>query len=104
MTSNNESPATAVVQSDRAQLTLSVPGNAVVYLSNQRMTLEGTVREFVVPGLKAGMSYRYPIRVELVRDGRTYSANSEQQIQAGQQLNLAFSQATTQPEIVSMRD
>jgi uncharacterized protein (TIGR03000 family) len=104
MTSNNESPATAVVQSDRAQLTLSVPGDAVVYLSNQRMTLQGTVREFVVPGLKAGMSYRYPIRVELVRDGRTYSANSEQQIQAGQQLSLAFSQATVQPEIVSMRN
>ncbi len=104
MTSNSEAPATAVVQSDRAQLTLSVPGNAVVYLSNQRMTLEGTVREFVVPGLKAGMQYRYPIRVEVVRDGQTYSANSEQQIQAGQQLNLALSQATTQPEIVSMRD
>jgi uncharacterized protein (TIGR03000 family) len=104
MTSYSESPSTAVAQSDRAHLTLSVPGDAVVYLSNQRMTLEGTVREFVVPGLKAGLQYRYPVRVDVVREGRTYSASSEQQLQAGQQLNLAFSQSATQPEIVSMRD
>ena len=68
------------------------------------MTIEGTVREFVVPGLKAGMQYRYPVRVEVVRGGQNYTANSEQQIQAGQQLSLAFNQATAQPEIVSMRN
>ena len=52
-------------------LTLSVPGDAVVYLSNQRMTLEGTVREYIVPGLKAGLQYHYPVRVDVVRDGRS---------------------------------
>ena len=46
-----------------AQLVLNVPADAIVYLSNQRMTLEGTVREFTIPGLQSGTEYAYPVRV-----------------------------------------
>lgn len=97
--------ATAAPESvDRAQLVLNVPNDAIVYLSNQRMTLEGAVREFTVPGLKAGMEYRYPVRVDLVRDGKTLTASADQQIQAGQRLNLVFNQAAGQSEIVALRN
>jgi uncharacterized protein (TIGR03000 family) len=96
--------ATPATPSDRAQLVLNVPADAVVYLSNQRMTLEGTVREFTVPGLTSGQQYRYPVRVDVVRDGRTYTANSDQEIQAGQRLNLVFTQSAGQSEIVAQRD
>jgi uncharacterized protein (TIGR03000 family) len=89
---------------DRAHVILNVPADAVVYMSNQRMTLDGTSREYIVPGLQAGKQYRYPVRVELVREGRLYSASSEQRVQAGQQLNLAFNQIAGQSEIVVMRD
>jgi uncharacterized protein (TIGR03000 family) len=92
------------VSADRAQLILNVPADAVVYLSNQRMTLEGTTREFTVPGLTAGMEYRYPVRVEVVRDGQTLTANADQQLQAGQRLNLAFNQTAGQSEIVALRN
>lgn len=108
MTSNSADTAapTAVAaeSADRARLTLSVPGDAVVYLSNQRMTLEGTSREYIVPGLKAGLQYRYPVRVEVVRDGTVYSASSNQEIQAGQQVNLVFNQSEGRPQIVALRD
>jgi uncharacterized protein (TIGR03000 family) len=108
MTSNSSDTAapTAVAaeSADRARLTLSVPGDAVVYLSNQRMTLEGTSREYIVPGLKAGLQYRYPVRVDVVRDGRVYSASSDQEIQAGQQVNLVFNQSEGRPQIVALRD
>jgi uncharacterized protein (TIGR03000 family) len=108
MTSNSSdtsAPATAVAESaDRAVLTLNVPADAVVYMSNQRMTLDGTSREYIVPGLQAGKQYRYPVRVDVVRDGKLYSASSEQRIQAGQQLSLAFNQYADQPAIVVMRD
>ena len=73
-------------------------------MSDQRMTLDGTSREYIVPGLKAGKQYRYPVRVELVRDGKLYSASSEQRIQAGQQLSLVYNQSAERPEIVVMRD
>lgn len=96
-------PTTMVAESsDHARLTLNVPRDAVVYLSNQRMTLEGTVREFDIPGLKAGLEYRYPVRVDVVRDGALLSASADQQIQAGQQLNLVFNQSSA-PELVGMR-
>jgi uncharacterized protein (TIGR03000 family) len=108
MTSNSadySSPATAVaVSTDRAHLILNVPGDAIVYLSNQRMTLEGTAREFIVPGLKAGLQYHYPVRVDVVRDGKASSVSSDQVLQAGQQLNLVFNQSADRPEIVVMRD
>jgi uncharacterized protein (TIGR03000 family) len=104
--STTSAPATAVAESaDRAQLVLNVPADAVVYLSNQRMTLEGSVREYTVPGLKAGYEYPYPVRVEMVRDGKTFAAKSDQQIQAGQRLNLVFSQTPAgQSEIVALRN
>lgn len=95
---------TAPVVSDRAQLVLNVPADAVVYLSNQRMTLEGTVREFTIPGLQSGTEYAYPVRIDLVQDGKTLSASGNQQIQAGQRLNLVFNQTSGQSEIVALRN
>ena len=109
VTAYAETPTSTTVaavpeSADRAQLILNVPADAVVYLSNQRMTIEGTVREFTVPGLKAGMEYRYPVRVDVVRDGQTLTANADQQVQAGQRLNLAFNQTAGQSEIVALRN
>jgi uncharacterized protein (TIGR03000 family) len=92
------------VNADAAQLVLNVPVDAVVYLSNQRMTLDGTVREFTIPGLKAGMEYAYPVRVDLVREGKTFTANADQQVQAGQRLNLVFNQTDGQSQIVALRN
>jgi uncharacterized protein (TIGR03000 family) len=103
--STSTAVATAAPENaDRAQLVLNVPADAVVYLSNQRMTLEGTVREFTVPGLTAGMEYRYPVRVDLVVDGKTLTANSDQQLQGGQKLNLVFNHTAGQSEIVALRN
>jgi uncharacterized protein (TIGR03000 family) len=96
--------AAAPVSADAAQLVLNVPADAVVYLSNQRMTLDGTVREFTIPGLKTGMEYAYPVRVDLVRDGKTLTANADQQVQAGQRLNLVFNQTDGQSQIVALRN
>jgi uncharacterized protein (TIGR03000 family) len=94
----------APVNADQAQLVLNVPGDAVVYLSNQRMTLEGSVREFTIPGLKAGLEYPYPVRVDVVRDGKTLTASADQQVQAGQRVNLVFNQTQGQSEIVALRN
>ena len=107
--SADASTSTAVAQTapeivDRAQLVLNVPADAIVYLSNQRMTLEGTVREFTIPGLKSGTEYAYPVRVDLVQDGKTLTASANQQVQAGQKLNLVFNQTSGQSEIVALRN
>lgn len=109
MASAEASTSTAVATTapesvDRAQLVLNVPTDAIVYLSNQRMTLDGSVREFTIPGLKAGLEYPYPVRVDVVRDGKTLTASADQQVRAGQRLNLVFNQVAGQSEIVALRN
>jgi uncharacterized protein (TIGR03000 family) len=96
-------PTTAVVaaaDTTQGHLSFNVPSEAIVYLVNQRMTLTGTVRNYIIPGLQAGRQYRYPVRVDLVRDGKLYRAAADLQLQAGQQLNLAFNENAGQSQIV----
>jgi uncharacterized protein (TIGR03000 family) len=83
--------APTVVQRDsRVHFALTVPADARVYLLNQPTTVTGTVRHFVTPELTAGREYSYTIRVEVLRNGTTYAANSEMRIRAGENVNLAY--------------
>jgi len=89
------------IETDRAHLILSVPEDAIVYLSNQRMSLAGASRTYFIPGLQAGKQYRYPVKVEVVRAGRIYRANTEPMIISGRQFNLQFIDAVNQPQFVT---
>jgi uncharacterized protein (TIGR03000 family) len=93
--------APQVVQRDnRVHFALTVPADATVYLVDQPMTVTGTVRYFVTPELSAGQYYRYPIRVEVVRNGTTYAAKSDVRIRAGDEIKLAFAApANTQQQV-----
>jgi uncharacterized protein (TIGR03000 family) len=83
--------APAVVQRDsRVHFALTVPADARVYLESQPTTVTGTVRHYVTPELTPGHEYRYTIRVEVVRNDKTYAANSEMRIRAGDNVNLAY--------------
>jgi uncharacterized protein (TIGR03000 family) len=52
------------------------------------MNLEGPQRHFLVPSLQNGKTYDYPIRIELTRDGKTYSVSANQQVKAGNNVQL----------------
>jgi uncharacterized protein (TIGR03000 family) len=94
-------PAPMTASSDaNGHLTLSVPEDSIVYLCNQPMTIAGPVREYVIPGLKPGHQYRYPVRVEVTRGGQLYRATAEPRIQSGQQLALAFGDAISKTPVV----
>jgi uncharacterized protein (TIGR03000 family) len=83
--------APAVVQRDnRVHFALTVPADARVYLMSQPTTVTGTVRHFVTPELTPGHQYTYAIRVEVIRDGKTYAATSEMRIRAGDNVTLAY--------------
>lgn len=99
-TSYQPTAPTPVVADDRGHLMLSVPSDAIVYLVDQRMTMTGPVRRYAVPGLEAGRQYRYPIRVEVVRNGVLFRGVTEPRIQAGQKLELAFREDANQRQIV----
>jgi uncharacterized protein (TIGR03000 family) len=98
-TSVEPAPMTATADSN-GHLTLNVPADSIVYLCNQPMTITGPVREYVIPGLKPGHEYRYPVRVEVTRAGQLYRATAEPRIQSGQQLALAFGDAVSKAPVV----
>ncbi|HEV7998776.1 MAG TPA: TIGR03000 domain-containing protein [Planctomycetaceae bacterium] len=101
MTTSVDAPTMTVSSDVRGHLTVTVPADAVVYLCDQPMTITGSVREYVIPGLTPGKDYRYPVRVEVTRSGQLYRATAEPRIQAGQQLSLAFGDAAAKPQTVA---
>lgn len=85
-------------------LALTVPTDAIVYLGDQQMATRGSTRNYSIPGLEAGRTYRYPIRVEVVRAGTVYRGTAEPQVQAGQRVELAFQQFSGQTQAVASRN
>ena len=89
--------------SRRVWLLVKVPADAKVYLQNQRMTLTGTNRKYYSPELKRGLTYVYTVRVEIKRNGRTISRTSKTNVQAGQRIDLAFSENGRNQMVASIR-
>ena len=87
---------------DRAAafLVLKVPADATIYLANQKMSLTGTERKFRIPIADAGKEYSYPVRVEVVRDGKTLVSRSEQKVRGGQQFELAVAESADDGSLV----
>ena len=97
-------PPQVVQRDSRVRFALTVPADATVYLVNQPMTVTGTVRHFVTPELPQGKEFKYPIRVEVVRNGTTFAANSEVRVRAGDDINLAFAVQDKSPsQVVAAR-
>ena len=72
----------------KAQIVISVPADAVIYLVGQKTKSTGEFRTYNSPVLKNGKKFGYPIRVELTRDGQTYTAEGMQTVRAGDRVEL----------------
>ena len=71
-----------------ARLVMNVPENATIYCMGKKTTTTGTNRRFVIPLSTAGQEYDYPIKIEIVRDGKTISTESVAKVQSGQTVEL----------------
>ena len=71
-------------------MTIVVPADAKVFINGRQTRTVGTLREYVSYGLEAGLTYRYEVRAEVVRDGKTVVDSREVFLTAGSQENLAF--------------
>lgn len=81
-------PPVTRVDESKATLVLKVPADASVYLVDRKMNATGQERRFSIPVPEAGRAYTYPIRVEVVRNGKVLTGEVRQQIQGGQELVL----------------
>lgn len=80
--------AAPAIPQAKAQIVFSVPSDAVIYLVGKKTKSTGDVRTFSSPLLNQGKKFGYPIRVELTRDGKTYTAEGMQTVRAGDRVQL----------------
>jgi uncharacterized protein (TIGR03000 family) len=71
-------------------LSVSVPGDARVFVNGAHTTSGGTERNYVSRGLTAGASYTYSVRAELDRDGETVEETKTVVLRAGETSSLSF--------------
>jgi uncharacterized protein (TIGR03000 family) len=98
-------PAPAVeasVDRSAAMLIVKVPADATVYLVDQKMSLTGVERKYRIPLAEVGKDYTYPIRVEIVRDGKKLVSRSEQKVRAGQRFEVAVAESADAGELVAV--
>jgi uncharacterized protein (TIGR03000 family) len=72
-------------------LVLRVPSDAKVFLAGKETTLKGEVREFTTTRLNSGQEWaKYPVRVEVQREGRALSKEETVTLKAGERRELTI--------------
>jgi uncharacterized protein (TIGR03000 family) len=82
-------------------LTVWVPYEAKVTINGRETKSTGSRRQFVSYGLKAGLSYKYVIKAEIVRNGQIVEDTRTVNMTAGEITAVAFGFNATSPEQVA---
>ena len=75
-----------------------MPFDAKVTINGIATRSTGSRRQFVSFGLKPGFSYKYEIRAEVVKEGKTMEDTRTVVLTAGQNTAVAFGFTTTPTE------
>jgi uncharacterized protein (TIGR03000 family) len=73
-----------------AQITVNVPQDARVYVDGTLVPDAAAMKTFATPELKAGKSYFYDLKAEVVREGKKTSETRRIFVEAGQKVNVEF--------------
>ena len=84
-----------------AVLTVWVPYDAKVTVNGRLTKSVGSRRQFVSFGLQSGLSYKYVVKAEVVREGQTVEDTRTINLTAGQIDSVAFGFNLTPPEQTS---
>ncbi len=82
--------STAPNRANTALLTASLPTDAVVFINGRRTTRTGTHREYASHNLQPGREYRYEVRAQVVRNGRTIEDTKAVLLRPGEKKSLDF--------------
>lgn len=84
-------PKTSATSADESGiLTVWVPYDAKVTVNGLATKSTGSRRQFVSYGLKSGLSYKYVVKAQVVRDGKTVEDTQTVVLTAGQVQAIAF--------------
>jgi uncharacterized protein (TIGR03000 family) len=97
-------PKTSGISADQSGiLTVWVPYDAKVFVNGYETRSVGSKRQFVSYGLKPGLTYKYEIRAQVVRDGKIVEDARTVALTAGQAQSVAFGFNTLPAEQVAAR-
>ncbi len=95
-------PKTSATSADESGvLTVWVPYDAKVTVNGTATKSTGSRRQFVSYGLKPGLSYKYVVKAQVVRDGKTLEDTQTAVLTAGQVTAVAFGFNTAAAEQVA---
>lgn len=83
-------PSTSAIRNGSGLLTIWVPENAKVYVNGYETKSTGAQRRYVSHGLKDGLTYKYEVRAEVVRDGKTLEEVRTVYLTSGAREGVAF--------------
>jgi uncharacterized protein (TIGR03000 family) len=93
-TETTPAPAPTKTSSQSAEnsgvLTVWVPYDAKVTVNGRETKSTGSRRQFISYGLKPGLSYKYVVKAEVVRDGQIVEDTRTVALTAGQITAVAF--------------
>lgn len=89
-------------QATSGLLTVWVPAKAKVFINGMETKTIGSRRRYVSHGLKPGMTYKYEVRVDIVRDGKIAEETQTVYMTAGANEGLAFGFNTRPVEQVAV--
>lgn len=75
---------------ETAVLTVSVPNDAKVTINGMLTKSTGSERRFVSYGLREGRTYKYTVKVEIVREGKILPQEQSVLLTGGAQRSIAF--------------
>ena len=85
------SPTTSFpTRANSGLLTVWVPAGAKVFINGKETTTQGSRRRYVSYGLQPGLTYKYELRAELVRNGMIAEENKTVYMAAGVNEGVAF--------------
>ena len=97
-------PKTSATSADNSGiLTVWVPYDAKVTINGLETRSTGSRREFVSYGLKSGLSYKYVVQAQVVREGKLLEDTRTVTLTAGQIEAVAFGFNTQPTEQVASR-
>jgi uncharacterized protein (TIGR03000 family) len=73
-----------------ARVTVSLPGDARLWVENVECPLTSNVRSFNTPALNANQRYVYNLTMQVVRNGQTQRESQRVIVIPGQEVNVNF--------------
>ncbi len=78
------------IPANRALLTVSLPAGAKLYVNEEPTKGDSASRSFLTPELKAGTTYSYTLRMEIMHNGVMTSRSQQVYFRAGKEAHATF--------------